>query len=43
MCFHFLDELTLVGVSNGVGLCVRGKFGRCNAALKQDLNLLAKK
>ena len=30
MCFHFLDRLTLVGVSNGVGFCVKGKFVRCN-------------
>ena len=42
MCFHFLDTLTLMGVSNGVGLCLRGKFARCNAALRRYLNLLKK-
>ena len=24
VCFHFLDRLTLMGVSNGLGFCVRG-------------------
>ena len=24
LCFHFLDRLTLMGVSNGLGFCVEG-------------------
>lgn len=37
----FLDGLSLVGVSNGVGFCVRGKFVRCNTILRQYLNTLS--
>ena len=41
-CFCFLDKLTLVGVSNGLEFCVRGKFVRCNVASRPYLNLFAK-
>lgn len=37
--FHFLDRVILVGVSNGVGFCVRVKFVTYNVIY---LNFLAK-
>lgn len=37
--FHFLDSLTLVDLSNGLRFCVKGKFVKCNALSRQNLNL----
>lgn len=39
MCFHFLDKLTLMGVTTRFRFCVSGKFVRCNEASSQYLNL----
>ena len=37
-----LVRLTLVGVSNGAGICVRGKYVECTAVSKQYLNIFSK-
>ena len=42
MCFHFLDGLTLMGVSSGFRFCVGGSSVKGNATLRQYWNLLAK-
>jgi hypothetical protein len=42
MCSHFLERLTLVGVTIGMGFCVSGSYVRCNVASRQYLNLSSK-
>ena len=42
MCFHFLNKLTLMGVTIQFRFCVSHQFVRCNEALSQYLFILAK-
>ena len=38
MCFYYLNRLTFVSVSTGLGFCVRGSSIRCNEVVRQYWN-----
>lgn len=42
MSCHFLDRLTFMGVSNGLGFCVTRSLLRCGAALRRYWNPFVK-